>query len=457
MAVKNEERYLEELLKNDIIELTVEGQGINGEGVARAGGKTIFIRGALKGEKVRARIILVKPRFDIAITTEILSASPERVKPPCPVFGKCGGCDLQHMRYDGQLSYKRALVEETLLKVGGISAALPPVVPSEKEFRYRNKISLPVRQTPAGLKLGLFAKNSHRVIETDDCLLQYEWNAPLISALKKFMEEKGLSGYDEESGKGDIRHLVAREIGGRLYVTLVATSKPDCESFVRSVKNIFPDCEVWLNVNRRRDNVILGDEWLPAESSGRPAEIDGLKTYPHPGGFFQVNDCVREKLYDYVSGLCEGGAAVEAYSGAGLLSARLAGRAAVVCGIELDEYSHAAAEKLKELNRLNNFYPVCGDVGDKLADTIKKCKAVSDKTFVVLDPPRAGISDRAADALINSGADNIVYISCNPATLARDVKKLSDAGYRPSCFKAFDMFPQTVNVETVVLLSRNGK
>ncbi len=448
---------MEELLKNDIIELTVEGQGINGEGVARAGGKTIFIRGALKGEKVRAKIILVKPRFDIAITTEILGSSPERVSPPCPIFGKCGGCDLQHMRYAEQLNYKRALVEETLLKVGGISAALPPVVSGGKEYHYRNKISLPVRQTAAGLKLGLFAKNSHRTIETDDCLLQYEWNAPLISALKKFMEENGLSGYDEESGKGDVRHLVAREIGGRLYVTLVVASKLDCKSFIKAVKNISPDCEVWLNVNRRRDNVILGNEWLPAEVSGRPVEIDGLKTCPHPGGFFQVNDCVREKLYDYVSGLCEGGAAVEAYSGAGLLSARLAGRAAIAYGIELDERSHAAAEKLKELNRLKNFYPICGDVGDKLADTIKKCKTVSDNTFVVLDPPRAGISDKAADALINSGADNIVYISCNPATLARDVKKLSDAGYRPAGFKAFDMFPQTVNVETVALLSRQDE
>lgn len=444
---------MEELQKNDIIELNVSNLGSEGEGVARADGKTVFIRGALPGERIRAKIIAVKPRFDVALLEKVLSPSPNRVAPVCPLFNKCGGCDLQHLSYEAELKFKRSLVEETFNKVGGLTVVSEDVEPSPEPLRYRNKLSLPVRLSRGETQVGLFAKNSHRIVETDDCLLQYDWNAPLIAALKEFMAESGLVGYDEERGKGDIRHLVARQAGGRLYVTLVATAKIECAEFGKRLREINSDSELWLNINTRRDNVILGREWHKILSSDGETVIEGLKAEIHPAGFFQVNDAIRERLYSYVADMCKGHAAVEAYSGAGLLSARLSRKTKVVFGIEINEQAHAAALKLKADNGLDNFFPVLGDVGEKLNGVLSKCAELTDNaadTFVVLDPPRAGISESAANTLVQSGADNIVYISCNPATLARDAKRLTDGGYRVESVKPWDMFPRTANVETVV-------
>lgn len=446
----------EELLKNDIIEVTVDNLGMNGEGVARAGGKAVFIRGALTGEHVRAKIIAVKPRFDIALLEKVISPSPDRVTPVCPLFGKCGGCDLQHLSYAAELEFKRKLVTETLFKAGGIDFPADFVVPSDTELRYRNKISLPVRFVQGRTQIGLFAKNSHRVVETDDCLLQQDWTEPLIAALRSFMAENGYSGYDEENHRGDIRHLVARFAGGKLIATIVALKKINCEAFYDALCAICGNCELWLNVNTRRNNVILGDEWICIRRGG-DAVVDGLKADLHPAGFYQVNDGVREKLYDYVATLCEGGAAVEAYSGAGLLSARLAEYAAVVYGIEINAHAHASAVKLADDNGLRTFHPVCGDVGEKLAGVLKSATehaGANKNTFVVLDPPRTGISDEAADTLLSSGAKNIVYVSCNPATLARDAAKLIAGGYNVRSVKPFDMFPRTANVETVMHLAK---
>jgi len=448
---------MEELQKNDFIELLVTGEGTDGEGVGKVDGKTVFLRGALKGERVRAKVILVKPRFNVAVTDKILKPSPQRITPPCPVFGKCGGCDLQHMKYAAQLEYKRRLVKDTLLKIGGIDEYVEEVEPSLPEYGYRNKISLPVRQFEGGaLKIGLFAKNSHRVVETETCLLQNEKTAAVIPVFIRFMEESGFKGYDEQSGEGDVRHVVAREAGGVLYVTVVACRKIDCRDLTERIRTIDPDAEIWLNVNRRRDNVILGDEWHCLKESNKPSEVENLKTHIHPAGFFQVNDYIREKLYAAVADMMKGGAAVEAYSGAGLLSAMLAKKAKIVFGIEINPQAHGAAVKMKELNGIDNFFPVLGDVGEKLPAVLDECAKsapVSD-IFIVLDPPRTGISQPAADTLVKSGANNIVYVSCNPATLARDAARLIQGGYSPVKIKPFDMFPQTCNVETLMLLSK---
>ena len=448
---------MEELLKNDIVELNVTNLGSEGEGVARAGGKTVFIRGALKGERIRAKIIAVKPRFDVALLEKVLVPSPDRIAPDCPLFNKCGGCDLMHLSYEAELKFKRALVEETFYKVGGITVTADEVVPSPEPLRYRNKLSLPVRSVRGETKIGLFAKNSHRIVETNDCLLQYEWNAPLIAALKEFLRSSGYKGYDEETGKGEIRHLVARLVGSKLCVTVVATKDIDCSAFGEKLKNICSDCELWLNINTRRDNVILGREWKRIFGSDGETVIEGLKTEIHPAGFFQVNDSIRELLYSYVADMCSGGAAVEAYSGAGLLSARLSRKAKTVFGIEINEQAHAAALKLKTDNNLTNFFPILGDVSDKLPAVLDKCSALSPDTFIVLDPPRAGISESAANTLASSGATNIVYISCNPATLSRDAKRLTDGGYSITSVKPFDMFPRTANVETVVKFTKQEK
>ncbi len=444
---------MDELQKNDLVELTVDNLGYDGEGIARYDGKTIFIKGALPSERVRAKIIAVRPKFNIAILEKILSPSPERVAPVCPIFGKCGGCDIQHLNYSAQLKFKQKTVQETLKKVGGIDFPVGETVASEQTLRYRNKISLPVRRTKNGVEVGLFAKGSHRIVQTDDCLLQAGNTDALILSLRSFIEKNNLYGYDEETGKGDIRHLVARLVNGRLSVTIVSNLKIDCTDFIESVKTINPDCEVYLNINRRKDNIILGDKWYLLYSWESETTVDGLKASVHPGGFFQVNDGIRNALYDKVASLCEGGFAVEAYSGAGLLSASLCKKADEVHAIEINEKSHESALKLKKDNALSNFFPLCGDVSVLLPEVLKKAKGKD--TFIVLDPPRTGISRECVQTLLSSNSNNIVYISCNPATLARDLSLLKEK-YSPVSITPFDMFPQTSNVETLVVLRRQN-
>lgn len=453
-----------QLEKNDVIETDIASFGMEGEGVARIDGKAVFIRGAIRGERVRAKIIATRPKFDVGLLQTVITPSPDRAEPVCPVYGKCGGCDLQHLTYPAQLEFKRERVSDALRKIGGFEISVAMPVPSAFTYRYRNKISLPVRETGGKLKIGLFAKSSHRIVETPDCFLQPEWNARLAPALRGLMERGGLKGYDEENGTGDIRHVVAREAGGRLTITVVATREIPVKGLKEAFSGVFPRVSVYLNVNTKRSNVILGKKWIAVYCDPEPTVIDGLKTDVHPAGFFQVNDDVREKLYAHVADLCDGAVAIEAYSGAGLLSARLARKAARVYGIELNQQSHEAALRLCRDNNITNFTPVLGDVGEKLGEVLKATAAENEKnngvgnkeTFIVLDPPRTGISAEAAATLASSGADNIVYVSCNPPTLARDARIIADGGYELIEVQPFDMFPETSNLETVAVFKRKN-
>ena len=441
---------MDELQKNDIIETEITSLGINGEGVCRYDGKTIFVRGALPGERVRAKIILVKPTFNIAILERVISHSPYRVVPPCPIFGKCGGCDLQHLDYSRQLDFKRELVRDTLKKIARIDCDVESVG-YDKPYRYRNKFSLPVRRVGGRTQIGFFAKSSHRVVETPDCVIQYAWGKHLIALLNDFMEQNGISAYDEENHRGVVRHLVAREIRGKVFVTLVVTKFIDCSAFYSSLCALFTRPVLYQNLNREKNNVILSDEWRLCGGDESPVSVDGLSFFLHPAGFYQVNDAVREKMYDFVCSLLSGSYAIEAYSGAGLLSARLAKHAKRVYGIEINEQAHLSAVALCKTNGIENFTPVLGDVTQKLPEVLSRCDG---ETFIVLDPPRTGIPESASATLASSGAKNIVYISCNPATLARDLERICKGGYTVSRVKPYDMFPQTCNVETVVLLTR---
>lgn len=443
-----------ELQKNDLVELNIEALGVNGEGVARYEGKTIFIKGALKGERVRAKIIAVKPRFNFALLEKVLLPSLDRVEPNCPNFGKCGGCDLMHLKQTAQAEFKRELVKDTLLHIGGIDAEVLPVVTGEKSLRYRNKLSFPVRKGRNGeTTIGLFAKGSHRVVETRDCLLQYEWNSRLVEAVRAFMEAEKLTAYDDESGNGIVRHIVAREIAGNTLVTLVCTKKIDLKGLYRELKSALLKVELYLNINRRRDNIILGDEWLKVGGESNNAVVDGFSVAVHPASFFQVNDEIREKLYKAVAEKVSGSSVIEAFSGAGLLSAIMSKRADEVYGIEINESAHESAFKMKENNGLENFYPVLGDVTEKLGGVIARCKK---KPFIVLDPPRSGIDGKVVEAIASADISGIVYVSCNPATLARDLKAFSEKGYAVASVQPYDMFPQTSNVETLAVLQKQN-
>ncbi len=436
-----------DLQKNDVIECPVDTLGIHGEGIAHVEGKTVFIRGALPGERVRAGIVFSRPTFCDARLISVLSPSPDRIKPDCPVFGRCGGCALRHMSYEAELTYKRERVKETFRKVAGLDVEPENTVRSSR-VGCRNKFSLPVRGGNGKTVIGFFAAGSHRVVETSDCLLQPKWNARLIAFVKRFMAENNLTGYDEATGTGDVRHIVAREIAGNLYMILVVTDAspevyrrlPRLLQFTLSRK-----VALYLNENRSTGNAILSGRFA-CLSSLPPVRVSDILMDVHPAGFFQVNDAIREKIYAAVDTEADGDEIIDAYAGAGLLSAVLARRGRKVTAVELDPAAARSAENTVRLNNLSSMKVVHGDCAEALP------RLVTERSVVILDPPRSGCDAKALRAA--ALARKIVYISCNPATLARDVKILVDAGFTLGRVRPFDMFPATPHVETVVCLEK---
>lgn len=412
----------------------IEKLGAFGEGVAREEGKPIFIKGALPGEIVEAKITLNKKSFSLAKLTKIITPCADRVKPECKYFGSCGGCALQHLSYEAQLKLKRQTVEETLKKVGGLNVKVNEVIPSPKNFRYRNKLSFPVRAS----KIGLYEENSHNVVDIDDCLLQKKWNAELIKALRSFMKDFSLKGVGRV---GDIKHIVAREKNGRVCITLVTSSAIKIDRFIDYIP--LKDFVLYQNVNRSDNNVILSDEFYL---------IGGKGKYPdfHPASFYQVNDEIESRLYSDVLDECEGETVIDAYCGAGNLSLMIAKKAKNVYGIEIcrravDEAIERANEK-----RVFNVEFICGDCKEEFPRLVSRNLG---NTIVVFDPPRKGVDENSLNAAIELAPRKIVYVSCNPATLARDLKILSPF-YDIKKINVYDMFPQTVWEETLCVLSK---
>lgn len=442
--------------KNTVVEVTVDNLGINGEGVARYNGKAVFIKNVLPGERVRAKIIFSKPSFCHAIVLEYLSKSKGRVAPACPLFPKCGGCNLQHLNYDEQLLYKQDLVKSTLIHVGKIDFPVDSTVASDKVLRYRNKMSLPVREGKNGVEIGLFASASHRVIPCEDCLLQPTWNKVLIDLLKTFIRNNKISCYNEETKKGTLKHFVVREVEGCLYVTLVVTKQIKADAFADMLADKFNSFVLYQNVNTMDNNVILSDKWHVVKKRNEPKLIEGVLANIHPAGFFQVNDYIRRKMYEKVAYVLKNhdtNVVIDAYSGAGILTSFFASFAPIVYGIEINKQAHESATELAKNNGLDNMRPILGDVKDKIGDILDE--HIGKNIALVLDPPRSGC-DKSVIEKINDydGITNLVYISCNPATLARDLSLLTS--YKILSVTPYDMFPQTVNVETLVILRRKN-
>lgn len=473
-----------ELNKNDDIEVTVESLGYRGEGVARIDRVPVFIAGALPGERVRAHVILVKKDYAVAKLTEVLTRSADRTQPRCKYFGKCGGCNIQHMRYAAQLEYKRGAVADALQKIAHIDAEVGECVPSE-EYGYRNKLSLPVRQS-GGTAVGLFAYNSHRVVEIDDCPLQTDGVRKIIPRLRE--AAKYFAPYDETSGKGELRHFVMRDLGGRISLTVIAT-RADPEKVKKACADIGAD-EVWLNVNTAHSNVIMGDRTTLVAGEQKPHTVCGISVYVHPKAFLQVNDGVMQKLYSAVTERIKTLRAeriIDAYSGGGTLTALLAPYARELIGVEIERAAVDSARDLARRMGLTNVRHICGDcarilptlagnanigsdierIKGKTSEKVGKERNFGDivgegtespaaegsretNTVIILDPPRSGCDKSVIDA-VNSSSASVIYISCNPSTLARDLALLTN--YAPVSITPFDMFPQTCHVETLVVLS----
>lgn len=458
------------MLKNDIVTVTCERLGTNGEGVASFDGMTLFVPCLLAGEKARVKVLAVKDKVAYGKVEEVYTPAEQRVRPLCSVFGKCGGCQLQHMRYRYQLAFKTELVKNTLKKIGGISAEVFPCVKSDREYGYRNKLILPIGQRNGKTVVGFYAERSHRIVETGECPIT-EWADKVIAAVKNFAEKCGLDGYDEETAKGQLRHIAVRRIGRQYIVVLVVTEEiKGVDYFVSLLDGIFKEYSLFLNFNDRNTNVVFGKEFrLVKGSPSYSAEEAGITYEAGPETFVQINENVREKLYEAALSLVgEDETVVDCYSGGGLLTAMFAQKCKKAYGIELVKEAGECAERLKKANGLEGkMFNITGRVEEELPAVLKKEKGAT----VTLDPPRAGVDKSVISALLESGAPKIVMISCNPATLARDLGILtgtlvwdergnlvksssSDGKYRVVSVQPFDMFPQTKHVETLVCLMK---
>ena len=456
--------------KNDVITVTCQRLGSNGEGVATAEGVTLFIPELLVGEKARVKVLAVKDKIAYGKVEELFTPAESRVRPACSVFGKCGGCQLQHIRYRDQLAFKTELVKNTLKKIGGISAEVSPCIKSDREYGYRNKLILPIGQKDGRTVVGFYAERSHRIVETKECPIT-EWADKVIYAVKNFAEKCGLDGYDEETGKGQLRHIAVRQLGKKFIVVLVVTENiKGVDYFVSLLDGIFQEYSFFLNFNTQKTNAVFGKEYRLVK--GEPtytAEEAGIFYEAGAETFVQINENVRKKLYSAALALAdETEIVVDCYSGGGLLTAMFAKKCQRAYGIELIKEAVECADRLKTANGLNGkMVNIAGRVEEELPAILKK----EPKATVTLDPPRAGVDKKVISALIENDIQKIVMISCNPATLARDLGLLAgtlvwdekgnlvkapspDGKYEILSVQPFDMFPQTRHVETLVMLSR---
>lgn len=443
-----------ELKKNDEIELVIVRYGSNGEGISTVDGKVVFVPFACAGEKVLAKIIADKKSYYYAKLLRVLSESPDRVTPPCPLFYKCGGCDLQHINYAKTLEIKTDFVKDAFLKYAGFLPEVKDTVASPKEYRYRNKFAFPVAVNKSGeTVIGMYRKNSHDIIALDDCLLQSEKVKTIVSAFKEFMDENNLSAYDEKTKRGLIRHIVVRESGDSFILTVILTDEKfnDFSSLIQKLNLHFNHFGIIKNVNKLNNNVIFGNFNEKIYGLSKLEKTDFGITYPVSNtSFLQVNDEVKNFIYEaIIDFLKDSETVIDAYSGAGLLSSVIAKHAKTVYGIEIVKSATEDADRLKTLNNLDNLTNINGDCAKVLPKLAEK---ITGDFAVVIDPPRKGVDEVVLSAVLSSKPSKIVYLSCNPATLARDVKILS-AGYQVDYVQPFDMFPQTANVETLVVLT----
>ena len=470
--------------KNQIICAVTEALGSGGEGVIRHEGVTFFVPACLPGEKIRFKVLKIKGNIGYGKVEEVLTPAEERARAKCPVFLRCGGCDLQHMDYNFQLIHKSVSVKEALRKIGGLNVDVPTAVKSDLIYGYRNKLQMPIGVDKDGNNvIGFYAQRSHRIVPVNACAIHPEWAEKLIAVVKRYMTECAVKGYDEEKKSGLVRHIVAREIGGKFIVTIVVAKRevPNVGYLAGLLSGIFKEFSLYLNVNDSDTNVILGKEFHLVHGAGFfEAEEQGIVYEAGPVTFLQVNENVRTKLYkDALKTVCHDGdeVVIDAYSGGGLLTAMIAKKAKRVYGIELEEEASKCADSLKDKNGLTNMTNICGYVERELPAVLAAEKG--EKLRLILDPPRAGIARSVLFALLESKIPQLTLISCNPATLARDLGILSGrliekdgelvknpayadladgetlgGYYAIERIQPYDMFPQTKHVETLVVLQR---
>ena len=438
----------------------IESLGTSGEGVGRIDGFTVFVEGGLPGEDLFIRITEVKKNYAAADLLKIINASHDRVKPPCEIYRECGGCQLQHLSYEGQLMVKQQQVKDAIERIGHLkNLPVLPTIGAKEPWNYRNKVAFPVGRDRGRTIIGCFAQGTHKIIDSSDCMIQDKINNEAISAVREVIDKLNIPVYDEDRHTGVIRHVVARtgEKGQLMVVLVTATKRLSREKeIIKLLRSRLPQMvSLQQNIQTYRNNVILGREtkllW------GRPtikAKLGKFSFNVSARSFFQVNTKQAEVLYDKAlefAQLTGKETVIDAYCGTGTISLYLAQKAHKVYGVEIVSPAIKDAEKNARENNVKNAEFIVGDC-TKVMPRLFKQGVRPD--VIVVDPPRAGCTEVVLKTFASMQPNRIVYVSCNPATLARDLEILDKLGYKAEKVQPVDMFVASSHVECVTIINK---
>lgn len=468
--------------KNDVIELIIEDMSVNGEGIGKYEGMAFFVKDAVVGDRIRARITKLKKTYGYARVDEILTPSKDRTTPCCELHKRCGGCQIQAMDYAAQLAFKEKKVKNNLVRLGGFSeeeidAVMEPIVGMDEPYRYRNKAQFPVGLDKEGnIVAGFYAARSHDIIPVTDCKLGVEQNQEILETVISYMNECKVKPYDEKTGKGLIRHVLIRYgfTTKEIMVCLVMNGKvlPQKERLIEKLSTIEGMKSISININTKNTNVILGDvteclwgtpyitDYIHLRDCEKFNLTDTAIAYHiSPQSFYQVNPIQTEKLYSLALEYAEltGKESVwDLYCGIGTISLFLAGRAGKVFGVEIVPQAIEDAKNNAALNGITNAEFFVGKAEEVLPEFYEKQtdEKMLHPDVIVVDPPRKGCDELCLETMLKMQPKRIVYVSCDSATLARDLRILCDGGYEIKKVRAVDQFSHTTHVENTVLLSR---
>ena len=452
--------------KNETTKVTIEDIGVNGEGIGKVDGYTLFVKDALIGDEIEAKVIKAKKNYGYARMMNILKASKHRVSAKCPVARQCGGCQIQELSYDEQLRFKEKKVRQNLERIGGflpefIDQVMDPICGMESPFYYRNKAQFPFGTDKEGhIVTGFYAGRTHQIIPNKECVLGVQQNKEILDIIVDFMEKYHISSYNEETQKGLVRHALIRYgfTTKEIMVCLVINGDkiPHSEKLVENLCKLEGMTSITYSVNKENTNVIMGKEIGILWGQGYITDyIGNIKYQISPLSFYQVNPAQTEKLYGLALEYAQlkGNETVwDLYCGIGTISLFLAQKAKKVYGVEIIPQAIDDARNNARINHIENAEFFVGKAEEVLPEQYEKNKVYAD--VIVVDPPRKGCDETLLDTIVQMSPERVVYVSCDSATLARDLKYLCERGYQIEKVRAVDQFPMTVHVETVALLKK---
>lgn len=454
---------MQELLKkNDQVEITIEDIGSEGEGIGRYNGYTLFVKDTVMGDSVLVQVTKTGKTYGYARLMKLIKPSIFRVEPKCPIAARCGGCQLQHVDYKKQLEYKENKVRNCLARIGGFKdIPMETISGMEEPYYYRNKSQFPVGKNKDGsIAIGFYAGRTHSIIDTKHCYIGAKVNEEILNFMRTFIEQYQIEPYDEETNKGLLRHILTR-VGyrtGEVMVCLVinGTKLPYKEELIEGLRKIQGMKSICLNVNKEKTNVILGKKVITLWGESYITDYIGSVRYQiSPLSFYQVNPVQTKKLYDIAldyAGLTGDEVVWDLYCGIGTISLFLAQKAKQVYGVEIIPQAIEDAKTNARINQIDNAEFFVGAAEEVLPRKYKAENIHAD--VIVVDPPRKGCEQSLLDTILAMAPKRVVYVSCDPATLARDLKYLCEKDYELVKVRAVDQFSHSVHVESIVLLSQ---